>query len=187
VLASLKEICVNRAARLLSTETALRSTRCISSLDAKRSEIRRNVWAVGEVSLDLRASIQWQLRFSEFSASTWRARAPPANRVTNDSWVYVTSGRECFWEKLPYRLSPKLGNIVPGVLTPVVAMIHGFSMAWHSQVSSGSARAPEPSSGSGVIDFRSDASELPAIVMRLHLFLKARTTLKGSNNQIYSF
>jgi hypothetical protein len=81
---------------------------------------------------------------------------------------------------MPYRLSPKLGNIVPVVLTPVVAMIHGFSMAWHSQVSSGSARAPEPSSGSGVIDFRSDASELPAIARRLHLLLK------GSNNQIYS-
>ena len=31
-----------------------------------------------------------------------------------------------------------------GDLTPVVAMIHGFSMTWHSQVSSGSARAPEP-------------------------------------------
>src|ERR1700686_560978 len=92
--------------------------------------------------------------------------------------------------EMPYRLSPKLGNIVPVVLTPVVAMIHGFSMAWHSQVSSGSASAPEPSSGSGGLISgrmhpscqRSRDDDCPFSAIR---FIKARTTKFISSRELF--
>jgi hypothetical protein len=63
-------------------------------------------------------------------------------------------------------------------------MIHGFSMVWHSQVSSGSARAPEASSGSGGLipaGCIRVANDRAATIVFLHLLLE------GSNNQIYSF
>ena len=101
-----------------------------------------------------------------------RLRATVLTVESHRSWWHIgRRGRLIF--------CPSLRQHCPRRVNSVVAMIHGFSMAWHSQVSSGSARAPDPSSGSGVIDFRSDASELPAIARRLHLLLK------GSNNHIY--
>ena len=90
------------------------------------------------------------------------------------------STQEGLFERPPRKLEVISRNDLPLFLNSCGGDDPRLLNCLASQVSSGSARAPEPSSGSGVIDFRSDASELPAIARRLHVLLK------GSNNQIYS-